>query len=89
MQQGAKGNLLQSLVRAKSFGSFFFMTVTLLVLKPFSGQVFPSAESHCSENSSLVVNPFHVSVFFLYPLKTSENQRFSDVFIGYRKRPAA
>ena len=26
-------------------------------------------------------------VFFLYTLKTSESQRFSDVFRGYRKRP--
>ena len=25
----------------------------------------------------------------LYPLTTSENQRFSDVFKGYRKRPVA
>ena len=27
--------------------------------------------------------------FILYPLKTSENQRFSVVFRGYRKRPVA
>ena len=26
---------------------------------------------------------------FRYPVKTSENQRFSDVFRGYRKRPVA
>ena len=31
-------------------------------------------------------NPFHVTAVFLYPLKTSENQRFSDVFWGYRKK---
>ena len=30
-------------------------------------------------------NPFQASVPFLYSLKTSENQRFSDVFRGYRK----
>ena len=36
-----------------------------------------------------VVKPFHVIGLFLYPLKTSENQRFSDVFRGYRKRPVA
>ena len=28
-------------------------------------------------------NPFYSSVTFVYPLKTSENQRFSDVFRGY------
>ena len=27
--------------------------------------------------------------FFLYPLKTSENLWFSDIFRGYRKRPLA
>ena len=31
------------------------------------------------------INPFQVNVPFLYLLKTSENQRFSDVFRGYRK----
>ena len=31
------------------------------------------------------INPLHPGVAFLYPLKTSENLRFSDVFRGYRK----
>ena len=31
------------------------------------------------------LNPFHVIGLFLYPLETAENQRFSDVFRGYRK----
>ena len=35
------------------------------------------------------VNPFHATRLFRYPLKTSENQRFPDVFRGYRKRPVA
>ena len=30
------------------------------------------------------INPLEANVPFLYPLKTSENQRFSDVFRGYR-----
>ena len=34
------------------------------------------------------INPFHATGLFRYPLKTSEKQRFSDVFRGYRKRPA-
>ena len=34
-------------------------------------------------------NPFHATGLFLYPLKTSKNLRFSDVFRGYRKRPMA
>ena len=33
------------------------------------------------------VNLFHVTGLILYPLKTSENQRFSDVIRGYRRRP--
>ena len=35
------------------------------------------------------VNSFHVNVPFLYPLKTSENQRFSDVFREYRNEAFA
>ena len=31
-------------------------------------------------------NPFHANDLFWYPLKTSENQRFSDVFREYQKR---
>ena len=30
-------------------------------------------------------NPFSTNAPLLYPLKTSENRRFSDVFGGYRK----
>ena len=34
------------------------------------------------------INRFHAGLF-QYPLKTSEIQRFSDVFRGYRMRPVA
>ena len=34
----------------------------------------------------LDINPFHATDLFWYPLKTSENQRFSDIFKGYQKR---
>ena len=38
-----------------------------------------------SSNSKLLgIKPSKSSVTFLYPLKTSENQRFSHVFMGYR-----
>ena len=33
----------------------------------------------------ILVNLHHVTDLFLYPLKTSENQTFSDIFRGYRK----
>ena len=35
------------------------------------------------------VKPFHATGFFLYLLKAAENQKFSDVFRGYIKRPLA
>ena len=38
---------------------------------------------------SAYINPFRTMVLFLYPLKTSENLCFSDVFGGYRNRPVA
>ena len=36
-----------------------------------------------------VINPFHSTGLFLYPLKILKKQRFCDVFRGYRKRPVA
>ena len=33
------------------------------------------------------INPFNATGLFLYPLKTSENLLFSDVFREYRKGP--
>ena len=39
----------------------------------------------CTVNS--IVNPFHATGLFLYPLKTSTNLWFSDTFRGYGKRP--
>ena len=36
-----------------------------------------------------IINPFHATDLFRYPLKTSENLWFSDVFGGYQKRPVA
>ena len=35
------------------------------------------------------VDKFHATGFFLYPLKTSENVWYSDIFWGYGKRPVA
>ena len=38
-----------------------------------------------SFKSNTSINPFQTNAPFLYPLKTSENLQFSDVFRGYRK----
>ena len=40
---------------------------------------------HSSRFTSVLLNPFHATDLFWYPLKTSETQRFSDVFRGYQK----
>ena len=37
----------------------------------------------------IFLNPFHAIDLFWYPLKTSENLWFSDVFRGYQKRSVA
>ena len=37
----------------------------------------------------MLLNPFYATDPFWYPLKTSENQTFSDVFRGYQKRSVA
>ena len=54
----------------------------------------PNAGKYCLEKLrirslftqwwSLILNPFHASISFLYPLKTSEKLWFSNVFRGYR-----
>ena len=36
-----------------------------------------------------IINSFHASPLFLYPLKTSENHRFSDIYWGYKNRTLA
>ena len=45
--------------------------------------------SESKPSESTCFNPFHATGLFLYPLKTLENQRFSDNYRGYRKRPVA
>ena len=39
--------------------------------------------------STIFLNSFHATDLFWYPLKTSENQKFSDVFRGYQNRSVA
>ena len=50
-----------------------------------------NVRSHDQEESELkrTINQFRATCFFKYPLKTSENQGFSDVFRGYQKRSGA
>ena len=40
---------------------------------------------HVVSSSRINIHPFYTNVPFLYPLNTSENQKFSEVFRGYRK----
>ena len=49
-------------------------------------------ETKVAEQKPIVfsqLKQFHGTGFFLYPLKTSENQKFTDVCRGYGKRPVA
>ena len=43
---------------------------------------------YCDSGCQLI-NPFYATGLFQCPLKTSETQRFSDVFRGYIKMPVA
>ena len=61
------------------YNSFFFYS-KLLEISP---QMLNSSITCFS------LTHFMPFVSFYTPLKTSENQRFSDVFRGYRKRPVA
>ena len=47
-------------------------------------QRYQQTEGTKESNNMKWVNPFHVIVLFLYPLKTSEILWFFDVFRGYR-----
>ena len=53
----------------------------------------PTLENICErllqEQIDCSLTAFHATVLFLYLLKTSENQRFSKVFRGYRKKTVA
>ena len=42
-----------------------------------------------SQTISVLFDPFHFTDLFWYPLKTSKNLGFSDVFRGYQKREVA
>ena len=47
-------------------------------------------QNHETKHFSVSTYLTHVMpLVFLYTLKTSQNQRFSDIFRGYRKRPTA
>ena len=39
---------------------------------------------HVTQLITITINPFSTNVSLLYPLKTSENLSFTDVFRGYR-----
>ena len=43
-----------------------------------------SSFNNCNDPTEIHFNPFSTNVPLLYPLKTSENLWFSDVFKGYR-----
>ena len=50
---------------------------------------FWSKNKNICVSSNCLFNPFHATDLFLYPVKTFESHRISEVFWGYRKRPVS
>ena len=66
---------------------FLFIYVQFLITGCFI--VVASLKMLCFYQCVATFNPFDATDLFWYPLKTSENQRFPDVFGGYQKRSVA
>ena len=68
---------------------FFSETLIKVLMRKSSENKLRVVQSHFFKVSFLLLNPFHPTSLFLYPLNASESKRFSDNFMGYRKRPVA
>ena len=56
-----------------------------ILRKNNSGMILGTAiENNKVQETEQAINPFSTNDLLLYPLKTSENHMFSDVFRGYR-----
>ena len=64
--------------------SLLTWSILLNPAKEFASTMFRQVRSLApiTYNSYFLFNSFHTTVLFLYPLKTLENERFSDVFGG-------
>ena len=58
----------------------------ILLYNRTEGVKYSIAKYSAHGASKCRINPFHATRLFLYPLKTLENQSFSDVFRGYGNR---
>ena len=69
--------------------SFYILNISELEIFPSEHsknlQVFTENALFCNTR----FDTFHATGLVLYPRKTSENQRFSDILRKYRKRPVA
>ena len=68
---------------------FFSETLIKVFMRKSSENKLRVVQYHFFKVSFLLLNPFHPTGLFLYPLNASENKRFSYDFMGYRKRPVA
>ena len=77
-----KLHILYSDKNLPNFSEFYFIYVSLLLRRKNSR--YQNIKSIYKTALNALFNPYSPNVTFLYPLKTSENLRFSDVFMGYR-----
>ena len=73
-------------------------TLLMIIYKSYKSLLLVKFLNLCKTRFSRILNfqhylseidPFQATGLFLYPLKTLENQGFSDVFREYRKRSVA
>ena len=71
------------------YGKYPLLILYVLVFFSKSCRIIKSIPTNgkISTDKVIFLNQFHTTGLFVQPLKTSENQRFSDIFFGYRKRP--
>ena len=78
----------RSLIFLKTLGDKLFIQRSLkTVLSYPSGPSLNSCPISLKSTFKSCINPFHATGPFQHPLKTTENQRSTDVFRGYWKRP--
>ena len=90
MTENTRGKLLSSLWNHYMKFTYLknpitFYSVSLYQTRKRSMFIFNKENALTTMWRNYPINPFHATSLFLYPLKTSENQRLSDIFRGKLK----